>query len=63
MLQLHEIERTFNYVGRDIRTLGIHTTKIIKSSFTHPGGGKNTKKGKEKDGNSESWCPSVELQI
>lgn len=46
MLQLYQIERRFNFVGRDIRTL--HTTKIMKSSFTHQNGGKNPKRSKKK---------------
>lgn len=48
MLQLYQIERRFNFVGRDIRTLGMNTTKIMKSSFTIRTGGKKTKKGKKK---------------
>lgn len=65
MLQLYEIERRFNFVGRDIRTLGMHTTKIMKSSFTHQNREKKkkTEREKEKDDNNESWCPSVEPQI
>lgn len=48
MLQLYEIERRFNFVGRDIRTLGMHTTKIMKSSFTHQNRKKKNQKGKKK---------------
>lgn len=63
MLELYEIERRFNFVGRDIRTLGMHTTKIMKSSFTHQNRKKKKNREKEQDDNNESWCPSVEPQI
>lgn len=47
MLQLYQIERRFNFVDRDMRTLGMNTTKIMKSSFTTRTGEKKPKRGKK----------------